>query len=156
MSMFDGVVIKDARPIAWMKRVFIFVIAALLTIGAISSYRAFFQVRSLNLNAPQLLTTDSVIDVAVVGSGRNRVSVEVSLIQGDYSEVLFNLRVPGNELAFFDPRGQHASQSAVLTKDRLQRFNEGAARVRAVATGRPQWGRTPPPTIREIEVQIRH
>jgi len=154
--MFDGVETRDARPIALMKRLFVVVISTLLLIGAAASYRAYFQVRSLDLDAPRLLTIGSLVDAAVVSSGRNKIDVEVSVVQGNYSEVLFNLHVPGNELAFFDPRGQHAWQSTVLTKERLQRFQFGHARVRAVATGRPQWGRLPPPTIREIDVDIRY
>lgn len=54
--MFDGFTIPDARPIVWMKRSFVAVIAALLVIGALASYRAYFQVRSLDLEAPQTLT----------------------------------------------------------------------------------------------------
>ncbi|HKR12595.1 MAG TPA: hypothetical protein VJT15_11085 [Pyrinomonadaceae bacterium] len=153
--MFDDLAIRDARPIAWMKRFFIAAVVSLLVIGALATHRAYFQVRSLDLKAPQVLTTDSVVEAAVAGSGRNRVNVEIELIQGEHAEVLFTIRVPGNNLAFFDPRAQHATQSVVLDNERLLRFQTGAARLRATATGRPQWGRTPPPTVREIDVQIR-
>ena len=112
--MFDGLVIRDAWPIAWMKRLFVFVVGALLLIGAVASHRAYFQVRALELKSPQVLTIGSPVEVAVTGSGRTLIDVEVQLIQGEHSEVLFNVRVPGNELAFFDPRAQHASQSTVL------------------------------------------
>lgn len=152
--MFDGLTIRDARPIVWLKRSIVVAISALLLIGAASSYRAYVQVRSLELRSPQVLTNRSVVEVAVVGSGRNRVDVEVELIQGEHSEVLMTFQVPGNNLAFFDPRAQHGSQTVVLTKETLQPFQPGVARLRAVATGRPQWGRRPPPTIREIEVKI--
>ena len=50
--MFDQLTIRDARPILWMKRVFVAVVVALLVIGAVSSHRAYFQVRSLELSAP--------------------------------------------------------------------------------------------------------
>jgi hypothetical protein len=152
--MFDRLTIHDARPIVWLKRVFVAVIAAFLLIGALAAHRAYFQVRSLELKAPQTLVAGAVVEAAVVGSGRNRVNVEVELIQAEHAEVLFTIRVPGNNLAFFDPRTQHGVQSAVLDKERLLRFHSGAARLRATATGRPQWGRTPPPTVREIDVHI--
>ena len=54
--MFDELTIQDARPIRLLKRLFVFVIVALLMIGAVSSHRAYFQVRSLELNAPQPIT----------------------------------------------------------------------------------------------------
>ena len=152
--MFDSLAIRDARPIAWLKRGIVAVFAALLVIGGLSAHRAYFQVRSLDLNAPRVLTDGSVVEVAVVCSGRNEVDVEAELIQGDHSEKLFHIRVTGNNLAFFDPRAQHASRSAVLTNETLMSFQSGSARLRVVATGRPQWGRTPPPTIRELAVTI--
>lgn len=152
--MFESLTIKDTRPIAWMKRGFVAVFAALLVIGGLSAHRAYFQIRSLEVQAPQLLTGGSVVHVAVVCSGRNRVGVEAELIQGDHSEALFDFRVPGNNLAFFDPRAQHAAHTAVLNPETLNRFQPGAAVLRVVATGRPQWGRTPPPTIRELPVTI--
>lgn len=54
-SMFDGLTIKDARPIVWLNRLIVSVFAALLLIGAVSSHRAYFQVRSLDVKAPHLL-----------------------------------------------------------------------------------------------------
>lgn len=128
--------------------------ATLLVIGGLSAHRAYFQVRSLELKAPQLLTDGSVVEVAVVGSGRNRVGVDAELVQGEHSEALLNFRVPGNNLAFFDPRPQHAWQTAVLNTETLNRFQPGGAVLRVVATGRPRWGRTPPPTIRKLQVTI--
>ena len=152
--MFDTLTIRDARPIAWLKRAIVAVFAALLVIGAISAHRAYFQVRSLEVKAPQLLTDGSIVEVAVVCSGRNKVDVEAELVQGDHSAALLNFRVPGNNLAFFDPRAQHATQTAVLSGDTLKSFQPGAAILRVVATGRPQWGRRPPPTVRELAVTI--
>ena len=152
--MFDSLTIKDARPIVWLKRSIVAVFVLLLLIGAVSSHRAYFQVRSLEVQAPQLLTAGSIVEVAVVCSGRNMVDVEAELIQGDHSEALVNFRVPGNNLAFFDPRAQHASQTAMLTNETLMSFEPGSARLRVVATGRPQWGRRPPPTVRELDVTI--
>ena len=152
--MFDTLNIKDTRPIAWMKRGMIATVVALLVIGAVSSHRAYFQVRSLEVKAPSQLTDGSLIEIATVCSGRNWVDVEGKLIQGEYAETLFNFRVPGNELAFFDPRSQRLNYVAVLNSESLVNFEPGVARLRVVATGRPEWGRTPPPTVRELDVAI--
>ena len=153
--MFDELAIRDARPILWLKRLFVFVTVALLVIGAVSSHRAYFQVRSLELNAPHTLTAGAVVNTSVVGSGRTQVDVDVDLIQGTHSERLQHLHLTGNNLAFFDPRTQHGSDSVILTPEMLSVFQPGAARLRAVATGREQWTRLPPPTVRELEVEIK-
>jgi len=108
----------------------------------------------LELNAPHTLTAGAVVSTAVVGSGRTQVDVDVDLIQGTHSERLQHLHLTGNNLAFFDPRAQHGSDSLVLTSEVLSKFEPGAARLRAVATGREQWTRLPPPTVRELEVEI--
>ena len=154
--MFDELTIQDARPILWLKRLFVFVIVLLLVIGAVSSHRAYFQVRSLELNAPHALSAGSVVKTSVVGSGRTMMDVDVDLIQGTHSERLLHLHLTGNELAFFNPRTQHGSESVVLTLETLSKFQPGPARLRAVATGREQWTRLPPPTVREMEVEIQN
>ncbi len=153
--MFESLTIPEARPIVWLKRLFTLVIVVLLAIGMVSSYRAYVQVRSLELDAPRLLSAGAVVKTSVVTSGRTMADVEVDLIQGEHSERLLRLHVPGNELGFFDPRTQHASQTATLTQDILSKFQSGSARLRSVATGRPQWMRLPPPTVREFEVEIK-
>src|SRR6202008_3024991 len=152
--MFDTLTIRDARPIFWLKRAFVAVIVALLVIGMISSHRAYFQVRSLELDAPALLTEGSVVQTSVVSSGRTTVDVVVELIQGTHSERILNLRLHGNELGFFDPRTRHGSESVKLTPEKLSTFQPGTAVLRSVATGRHQWFRLPPPTVRELPVVI--
>ena len=152
--MFESLTIREARSIVWLKRVFRIVIGALLAIGVVSSYRAYVQVRSLELSAPQVLSAGAVVKSEVVTSGRTMADVEVDLIQGAYSEQLFKLHLGGNEFGFFDPRTQHASDSITLTSEILSKFQPGAARLRSVATGRHQWMRLPPPTVRELEVEI--
>ena len=152
--MFESLTIPEARPVVWLKRLFALVIVGLLAIGAVSSYRAYVQVRSLDLSAPGLLTEGSMVTTSVVTSGRAMVDVEVDLIQGAHSERVLRLHVPGNELGFFDPRTQHASETVSLTRETLSQFQPGSARLRSVATGRPQWMRLPPPTVREFEVEI--
>jgi len=154
-SMFETEPIPEARPIAILKKVFVMLVVALLAIGAVSSYRADVQVRSVELNANRELATNSNIGVSVVTSGRTQVDVQVELLQGSRSQKLFTFHVPGNELGFFDPRPQHASRSTVLTKDQLAGFEPGAATLRATAIGRHQWMWLPPPTKSEVGVEIR-
>jgi len=152
--MFDSLTIKDAWPISWLKRLFVAIIAALLAIGMVSAHRAYFQIRNLELNAPDLLTEGSVVQTSVVSSGRTACDVVVELIQGAHSERLLKLHLNGNELGFFDPRAQEDSSRVTLTRDILSSFQPGTARLRAVAIGRHQWFRLPPPTIRELDVVI--
>ena len=153
--MFDELTIRDARPILWLKRLFVLVIVLLLVNGAVASHRAYFQVRSLELSAPGTLSVGSIVNTSVVGSGRTQVDVEVELIQGTHTERIQHLHLTGNNLAFFDPRAQHGSDSVVLTSETLSKFQPGPARLRAVATGREQWTRLPPPTVRELDLEIK-
>jgi len=152
--MFESLTIPEARPIVWLKRVFVFVIVVFLAIGMVSSHRAYVQVRSLDLKAPHSLAAGSIVETAVVSSGRTPVDVDVDLIQGTHSERLFSLHVPDNELAFFDPRAQRASHGVILSAEVFSKFQPGMARLRSVATGREQWTRLPPPTVRELEVEL--
>jgi hypothetical protein len=152
--MFDSLTIRDAWPIRWLKLVFVAVVVALLAIGMVSAHRAYFQIRDLEVDAPDLLTEGSVVRTSVVSSGRTACDVVVELIQGAHSETLLKLHNNGNELGFFDPRAQHDSSSVTLTKETLSSFQPGTARLRAVAIGRHQWFRLPPPTVRELDVVI--
>ena len=154
--MFDSLTIHESRAIIWLKRSFVLVFGLLLLIGMVSSYRAYVQVRSLELKAPRVLSAGSLVSTSVVSSGRTMVNVDVDLIQGDHSERVSELFLRGNELGFFDPRTQSASETVVLSRELLSRFQPGRARLRSVATGRPQWMRLPPPTVREMEVEIQN
>ena len=126
-----------------------------LLLGMVSAYRAWVQVRLLELKtAETILRSGATVETEVVSSGRNRVEVRLELIQGTYSETLGILNVRGNEVAFFDPRSRHATQRVTIDTDVLTRFQSGEAQLRATAFGRPQWGRTPPPVVRELRVEI--
>ena len=153
--MFDSLTIQDARPVALLKKSALILLALFLITGIVSGYRAYYQVRGLELQlAGPVLSNGSVIQIAVVGSGRTTIDVQLELRQGTHSETLAMQRVPGNEWAFFDPRPTRGSQKVVVTPEQLARFTTGAATVRATATGRPQWTRLPPPTVRELAVEI--
>ena len=152
--MFETKLIPEARPIAILKKVFVGMVVALLAIGAVSSYRAYVQVKSLEIKASPVLTGGSKVDVSLVSSGRTTVDVQVELIQNSHSQTLFTTQLKGNELGFFDPRTRSAIKGEVITAGQLDSFQPGFATIRATATGRHQWMRLPPPTVREMTVQI--
>jgi hypothetical protein len=147
--------LTDTRSIAILKRIFVAIIVGLLVIGVVSSYRAYVQVRRLEIDTERDLTVGSNVGVSVVSSARGPVDVQLELIQASRSKLLFAMRVRGNEFGFFDPRSRSALQTFDITDDQLDGFQPGAAIIRATATGRPQWGRLPPPTVREVPVEIR-
>ena len=154
--MFDSLSYHDAWPVAWLKRAVLLCLTLCFLTALVSGHRAYYQVRSLELQlAEPVLRSGSVIQTAVAGSGRTTVAVRLELIQGAHSETLAVQHVRGNEWAAFDPRPQRASQRVVLTPELLARCQAGAAKVRATATGRPQWLRLPPPVVRESAVEIR-
>lgn len=154
--MFDTPETRDARPIAFLKKLIWVIAIAFLLIGIISSHRAYYQVRSLEITSSnRVLNNSPILQCLVVASGRTYVDLEIELIQGSHSEKLTERRVPSNEYAFFDPRTQKASVSIVVTQEVLASFKPGPATIRATAFGHPQWTRVPPPVIREVMVEIR-
>lgn len=154
--MFDALPSRDARPVALLKKAALVLFALCLVTALASGYRAYFQVYSLELRVDEpVLRGGSVIRTEVVGSGRTLVSVRLELTQGGHSETLAVQHVPDNDWAALDPRPQRASQTIALTPEFLSRFTEGAATLRATATGRPQWTRLPPPLVREAAVELR-
>jgi len=153
--MFDPIPIKDAKPIAYLKKAFVVFCAAFVVIGLISAYRAWFQVHSLALTASdQRLHPGSIIHTDAASYARTFVTVRIELIQGGKSETLAMQRLMPNDWSLFDPRIRRGEQTAVVTPDILRRFSPGAALVRATALGGPQWMRTPPPVVREMGVEI--
>ena len=152
--MFETRTIPEARSIVLLKRVFTIVVSVYLVIGMISAYRAFYQVRSVEIQSADVLQSGSAISTSVVSYARGPVDVRIELVQDGHSATIAAMRVRGNEWALFDPRTQHGSQSILLTDNVLKQFANGKAIVRATAIGVPQWGRLPPPLIRERVVRI--
>jgi len=153
--MFKELAIPEARPLTWLRKGTIVFVAVFLVIGAISTHRAWVQVQRLELrSSDQTLRVGSVVETEVVSSARNAIAVHLELVQGPRTETLDVINVRGNELGFFDPRSRHASQRVALTKEQLAGFETGEATLRAIGTGRPEWGRTPPPVVREMNVLI--
>ena len=154
--MFESLQPRESRTLVLLKRAALALLAVCFVTALASGHRAYFQVRDLTLRVDsQVLRAGSAVETDVVISGRTHVDVRVELIQGSHAETLALQTVPGNEWASFDPRTRGASQRVVVTPEILSRFREGAALLRATATGRRQWMRLPPPTVRESPVEIR-
>jgi len=123
--------------------------------GLFSSYRAWVQVKSLELvTAGPVLRTGDTIRVQAASWARTHVEVDLLLVQGARVDTLAVRVIPGNHNASIDPRIRRDSITLVVTPNLLAGYNRGPAIVKATATGRPQWLRTPPPLVREKAVQL--
>ena len=153
-QIFNRRVASAPRWMLLFKRTVILVVALHLLIGIVSSYRAYFQVHSLNITTGNVLQQGSLIETKVVTYGRTTVDVRLDLIQKGRVVTLQEHRVAGNEFGFYDPRTQSASFSVIMTPESLDRLEAGPAVLRATAIGRHQWMRLPPPLVREIPVVL--
>ena len=153
--MFERPTIREARWFVVIKRACVVGLAVYLTIGMISLYRAVTQIHSLTVHSEGVLRNGSAVSVTVVSYARTPIDVRIELVQNAHSETVAVQTVQKNEWALLDPRTREASQSAVLTDDVLNRFENGPAIVRATATGHLQFERRPPPMVREVTVNIR-
>jgi hypothetical protein len=140
----------------WIRWAFIvFVSVTYVVPGLFSSYRAWVQVRSLELTVPNReLRSGDTIRVRTVSWARTWVNVDLLLLQGSRADTLAFHQIPKNRNASIDPRWRRDSIVVVLSQPVLTGYDRGAATVRAVAVGGPQWLRTPPPLIREAVVQL--
>jgi hypothetical protein len=100
------------------------------------------------------MTERARLATSVATSGRAPVDVELLLIQSTRAETLAVLLVPDHVNASYDPRTIHAARQVTLTAEQLARLQPGRAVLRAVANGRSQWLRVPPPVITERAVTI--
>jgi hypothetical protein len=125
-------------------------------IGTISAYRAWVQVHSLSVHAgAPVLSAGTRVTVDAVSWARTFVSVRLVLAQDERADTLLARVIPANRVASIDPRWRRASADVVLTPELLARYREGPARLRATATGGPQWFRTPAPLVRDLVLPVR-
>jgi hypothetical protein len=130
-------------------------LAVWCAVAVTSGWRAIFQVRSVELSAAgRELKPGSPVRARIVTSGRAFAHLDVALVQGAHRELLASRLVPHNADPPGDPRPQRASVEVVLAPEVLARFKPGPARLRAVGIGSSQWFRVPPPTVRELPVEI--
>jgi hypothetical protein len=136
-----------------VKKIMLITLVIHVVFGALSAWRAWVQVRSLDLQLTgPLLRGGTTARVDVVSSGRVPVDVSLEMIQGTHAETVGVARVPANGESFWDPRSRPASMAVVFTPEVLSHFAAGPLLVRATARGRPQWLREPPPLVRELQV----
>ena len=168
--MFEPLPNHQPFLMALLKRLCLVVLSVYLVIGLISAYRAWYQVKSLDLRlqgfgsvfTPQDpraeavtgLRNGSVFEADLVSYARTHIDVRLELVQGTNSETLTAGTLPGNDWGFWDPRTRKRSFKVVLTDEVLTHFQPGRAKLRATATGRHQWMRLPPPVVREITVEL--
>lgn len=139
----------------WVRWLCIFLFASYAVPGLFSSYRAWVQVRSLDLIVPgSELRAGDTIRVRAVSWARTWVDVDLTLVQGSHTKTLAVRQIPKNHNASIDPRWRRDSIAVVLTPGVLSGYDRGAVTVRATATGGPQWLRTPPPLVREVRAQL--
>lgn len=151
--MFDTLSNNLPRPLLVLKRACQLVVAIYLVIGAFATWRSYYQVHSLELQTDSsVLQPGSTITANLVSYARNRIDVRFDLIQNGHVETLASRQVPGNEWALLDPRIRKASPVVVLSQEVLGQFEARPVVIRVTATGRPQWGRVPPPVVREVVV----
>ena len=152
--MFEALAIKTARPLLLLKKICLLVVGAYLAIGLTAGYRAYHQIKSVDLEAPTTLRAGTSIKAVVVSYGRTFVDVQLELIQGQQTELLYTHRIPNNKWAFLDPSTLQVSITTMLTEAVTQKFQPGPATLRATATGLPQLGHVPPPMVSELVVEI--
>ena len=139
----------------WVRWLCICLLAIYIVPGLFSAYRAWVQIRSVELIVPRKeLHSGDVIRVRTVSWARTYVYVDLFLVQGRRADTLATHEIPRNSNASQDPRWRRDSMTVALTPALLSRYDSGAAIIRAVAEGGPQWLRTPPPLVREAAVRL--
>ena len=104
-QLFAELASPETRGLVFLKRAFLAVIVFHLLIGLVSSYRAWFQIHSVNLKASEnVIHEGSIMQTSVVSYGRTSVDVTMELIQGGSVVALDQQRVRPNEFGFYDPR----------------------------------------------------
>jgi hypothetical protein len=145
----------EPRSTILIKRAILAVILVLLPFFAMSSYRAWVQIKSLALLLPDSVLRDGATVQANVESwGRTFVELRIELIQGQRAETLAIKEVPRNGDPVFDVRSRRDSLVVTVAREGLARFKAGPALVRATARGSMQWLREPPPQVRARAVVI--
>jgi hypothetical protein len=146
---------SDSRVMRVVQRIVLILILLYAAVGAWAVYRAWVQVRTLELR----VLSDNIRPgipavVAVVTSGVTTVDVKLELVQGNLNETLSTLRIVPARKAFFNPRIRQGTMTPTFTPEFLAHFRPGPAIVRATATGQAKWLLTPAPVVKELPVVI--
>ena len=146
---------QESRASRLGKRAVLWFILLQLPIGALSSYRAWVQIKELTLTATSpTLAPGVVVQSNLVSWARTESDARIEIVQGKRVAMLGEVYVARNHEPVFDPRPKRDSVVVTLEPGMLAEFDPGPAVLRASAVGRPQWLRVPPPTIRELAVVI--
>jgi len=145
----------ESRASRLGKRAVLWFIILQLPIGCMSSYRAWVQIKELTLSTTSReLAPGVVVRSNLTSWARTESDARIELVQGRRVTMLGEVYLPRNRDAYYDPRPRHGTVEVALTPAMLEGFEPGPATLRASALGRPQWLRTPPPTVREQPVMI--
>jgi hypothetical protein len=146
---------EESRASRLGKRAVLWFILLQLPIGALSSYRAWVQIKDLTLSTTSsTMTPGVVVRSNLVSWARVESDARIELVQGKRVTMLGEVYLPRNHEPVFDPRPQRGAVVVAVTPAMLDGFEPGTAILRATAVGRPQWLRVPPPTVREQPVTI--
>ena len=127
----------------------------LTPLALVSGVRAWVQVWSLDVQVNESpARVGSVLSASVLTSGRTYVDVTLELLQDGQTHLVGGGRVDTHWDPAMDPRPRREQLVVRLTGEMLRQVRPGAATLRVTATGRHQFTRLPPPTVREIAVTI--
>ena len=143
-----------SRAFTVLKRIAILLVAVQVVLASWSGYRAIVQVLALDVTATPVLGEGATIRANVTSSARAYVALRLEIVQGERVSMLGTRVVRTHRDAALDPRIVRDSLDVRISRRDLAGFEPGEATIRAVATGRSQWLRVPPPTIRTIAVRI--
>ena len=145
----------ESRASRLGKRAVLWFILLQLPIGALSSYRAWVQIKELTLSTTSsMLTPGVIVRSNLVSWARVESDARIEIVQGKRVTMLGEVYLPRNYEPVFDPRPKSGSVQVTITPAMLDGFEPGTATLRATAVGRHQWLRVPPPTVREQPVTI--
>ena len=153
--IFDNRLTQEWKGFVILRRTIIAIAIVHFSLAAASGYRAIVQVYDVTIDTPPVIGPDQPLTVHVSTSGRTHVDVRVDLIQGNHSENIGTTQIDSNDSFFYDPRAKGIAMIVVVPAGMFAAFTPGEATIRAEAVGRPQWLRTPPPTIDEVKVTLK-
>lgn len=146
----------DSKPMRALKRATLALVVVWASLALFSGWRAWVQVLALDLTlSEERLGPDTEITVEATSSGRTTVSVSLEFRQGDLQTTLDDvLVIRTSRDPALDPRFKHGRATVGVPARFLAAATPGAATVRAVARGRSQFLRTPPPKTRTLSVPV--
>jgi hypothetical protein len=154
-KLFNPRLYEEPRSFTVVRRALLTLFSIHICFATFAGYRAIVQVKSLELDAPaEPLREGSAITAHGVSWNRTWVTLRLMLEQGTVAETLGVHVINTSWIASWNPIPQHGEITVHLDPEMLAHFQSGAATLRATAIGRPQWMRTPPPTVRSIPVQL--